>query len=54
MCILKKYFLFTLIFLYSYPHYLSAGTKVELKPVIVEESGFSIDAYNPIIPIYII
>ena len=54
MCILKKYFLFTLIFLYSYPHHISANTKVQLKPVIVQESGFTTDVYNPIIPIYII
>ena len=45
---------FTLLFLYFYSQLLNADTKVELQPVTVEESGFTVDIYNPIIPITII
>ena len=54
MRILKISPFFTLLFLYFYSQLLNADTKVELQPVTVEESGFTVDIYNPVIPITII
>mgnify|MGYP003952916879 CR=1 FL=1 len=54
MPIFEKIFMYTLICLYFYPQFLSAEEKIKLKPVIVRESVFSTDMYNPVIPLFVV